>query len=184
MVCVLLLVLLIVSAVYALKIEHKKLLKKAYPLGYSDIVTKESSANGIEPALVYSVIRAESNFNPDAKSAAGAIGLMQITPDTFEWLQTKLKPEKEYTENDLYDPSVNIKYGCKFLSILLGKYSSRRTALCAYNAGIGTVNSWLSDPSVSTDGKNLTNIPYKETKNYALSVENNYNQYNELYDFG
>ena len=154
-----------------------------YPLEYSSIVTKEAAANGVEPALVYSVIKTESNFNHNAKSKAGAIGLMQLTPDTFKWLQTKLKPENEYTEDDLYEPAVNIKYGCKFLSILIKKYGNRRTALCAYNAGIGTVNSWLKDTSISGDGKNLTNIPYKETRSYAVSVENNYKQYKELYGF-
>lgn len=183
LVCVFILIILVIASILILRIEHKKFLKKIYPLGYSSIVSKEASANSIDPALVYSVIKTESNFNQNAKSKAGAVGLMQLTPDTFKWLQTKLKPEKEYTENDLYEPSINIKYGCKFLSILIQKYNNRRTALCAYNAGMGTVNSWLKDTSISSDGKSLTNIPYKETRNYALSVENNYKQYKELYDF-
>lgn len=179
---VLILFLLLIAGVIALKYAHNCFMKKMYPLGYSEIVTKEAAENDIDPALVYSVIKVESNFNSDAKSSAGAIGLMQLTPDTFEWLQTKLKSDNSYTEQDLYTPEINIRYGCKFLSILMQKYGNERTALCAYNAGIGTVNSWLKNAQISSDGCSLDSIPYKETRNYASAVEKNYQQYEKLYD--
>jgi soluble lytic murein transglycosylase len=158
-------------------------MRSAYPLKYSDIVAKEATKNNLDPAMVYSVIKAESNFDPDAKSRAGAIGLMQLTPDTFDWLQTKLKTDEKYTENDLYTPEINIRYGCKFLSILFNKYSKQATALCAYNAGIGTVNAWLKDPDISKDGVTLDKIPFEETRNYVEVVLKNYENYKKTYQF-
>lgn len=173
--------LLIVAVVLLLRWSHTRFLQKMYPRTYSDIVITEAKQNGLDPNLVYAVIRQESNFDPDAKSGAGAIGLMQLTPDTFDWLQKKDELQTLRTKNALYEPNVNIRYGCRFLSLLLKKYGVRRTALCAYNAGMGRVDGWLKDAKASKDGKNLDNIPYPETKNYARRVEQNYQQYLELY---
>lgn len=174
---------LLLLGYFALSRGYDFFMKKAYPLQYTDIVAKEATANGLDPALVYSVIKAESNFDPDARSHAGAVGLMQMTPDTFEWVQTKLKSDTKYTEKDLYTPEVNIRYGCKLLSMLLEKYSRKATALSAYNAGIGTVNAWLKNPNISKDGAAIDNIPYEETRNYVDAVLKNYDNYSKLYQF-
>ena len=174
---------LLLLGYFALSRGYDFFMKKAYPLQYTDIVAKEATANGLDPALVYSVIKAESNFDPDARSHAGAVGLMQMTPDTFEWVQTKLKSDTKYTEKDLYTPEVNIRYGCKLLAMLLEKYSRKTTALSAYNAGIGTVNAWLKNPNISKDGAVLDNIPYEETKKYVDAVLKNYDNYSKLYQF-
>lgn len=162
---------------------YDSFMKAAYPLAYKELVTKEAAEQGVDPALVYSVIKAESNFDPEAKSHAGAMGLMQITPDTFDWLQTKLREDISYTKEDLYSPQINIRYGCKFLQILQDKYSERATALSAYNAGIGTVNTWLSNPEISQDGVTLSRIPYPETERYVSTVLRNYQKYKEIYQF-
>lgn len=180
--CVILVVLLLFGY-FVLNRGFDYFMKKAYPLKYSDIVAKEATANHLDPALVYSVMKAESNFESNAQSHAGAIGLMQLTPDTFEWVQTKLKSETQYTNSDLYTPEINIRYGCKLLSILIEKYSKMDTALGAYNAGIGTVNSWLKNPDISKDGTSLDNIPYEETRNYVSAVLMNYDNYKKLYQF-
>ncbi len=174
---------LLLLGYFALSRGYDFFMKKAYPLQYTDIVAKEATANGLDPALVYSVIKAESNFDPDARSHAGAVGLMQMTPDTFEWVQTKLKSDAEYTEQDLYTPEVNIRYGCKLLAMLLEKYNRKATALSAYNAGVGTVNAWLKNPNISKDGAALDNIPYEETRNYVDAVLKNYDNYSKLYQF-
>lgn len=168
---------------YFLNREYKYFMRSAYPLKYTDIVAKEATANHLDPAMVYSVIKAESNFDPDAKSRAGAIGLMQLTPDTFDWVQTKLKSSEKYTEEDLYTPEINIRYGCKLLSILFDKYNKQATALSAYNAGIGTVNSWLKNPAISKDGVVLDNIPFEETRSYVDVVLKNYENYKKTYQF-
>ncbi len=174
---------LIVIGCFLIRNGNEYFMKRAYPLNYTDIVAKEATKNHLDPAFVYSVIKTESNFKPDALSRAGAVGLMQITPDTFEWLQTKLKSDTVYTSEDLFMPEINIRYGCKFLSLLLEKYDKRETALCAYNAGMGTVNSWLKDTNISTDGETIGHIPYQETRSYVESVLNNYQNYSKLYQF-
>lgn len=180
--CIILFVLLIIGYFF-LSRGYEYFMKKAYPIEYTQTVANEAVANHLDPALVYSVIRAESNFDADAMSRAGAIGLMQLTPDTFDWLQTKLKSDTQYTVDDLKIPEINIRYGCKFLSLLIEKYTEKRTVLSAYNAGIGTVNIWLSDPDISSDGINLDSIPYTETRKYVDAVLENYDKYKNLYQF-
>ena len=180
---ILLLIVLVVIGAAVLGLGHDYFMRTAYPLGYREIVEEEARTQGVDPALVYAVMKAESNFDPDATSHAGARGLMQITPDTFDWLQTKLREGVSYTADDLYTPRVNIRYGCKFLQILQDEYTEQVTALSAYNAGMGTVNRWLSDPSISEDGVELNRIPYPETERYVSAVLRNYQTYRELYEF-
>ncbi|HHV32059.1 MAG: lytic transglycosylase domain-containing protein [Ruminococcaceae bacterium] len=179
------LVLLLVLGYFVLSRCYDSFMKQAYPLKYSEIVSVEATENKLDPALVYSVIKVESNFDAEAVSHAGAVGLMQLTPDTFEWLRTKSKSENNsvYTSQDLKMPNINIRYGCRFLALLLKKYSNTRTALSAYNAGIGTVNGWLKDSEVSKDGITLEHIPYAETRKYVDAVLKNYEKYKSLYQF-
>ena len=88
---ILLLIVLVVIGAAVLRLGHDYFMRTAYPLGYREIVEEEARTQGVDPALVYAVMKAESNFDPDATSHAGARWLMQITPDTFDWLQTKLR---------------------------------------------------------------------------------------------
>ena len=81
----------------------------------------------------------------------------------------------------LYDPALNIDYGTELLSILLKKYENEETAICAYNGGVGHVDSWLSDPQYSEDGKTLKIVPFSETDNYRRLVAQNKSIYNKLY---
>lgn len=175
------LLILAAAALLLLRWAHTRLMQKMYPRSYASAVEAESKANGIDPNLVYAVIRQESRFNADAKSSAGAIGLMQLTPDTFEWLQKKETGKAALSSTALYEPSVNIRYGCRFLGLLMKKYSVERTALCAYNAGQGRVDKWLADATLSSDGKNLRSVPYAETSDYLRKVEENYDAYRKLY---
>jgi soluble lytic murein transglycosylase len=153
--------------------------KFIYPLRYTEYVEWCAEEYDLEPALIYAVIRSESSFNEDAKSPSGALGLMQIMPDTFEWLQEG--EGENYSSEDLFQPEINIRYGCRYLSMMFRKYGILRTALCAYNAGPGTVDGWLGDSGLSPDGKNLMQIPYPETRNYVNAVERDYKKYKELY---
>jgi soluble lytic murein transglycosylase len=177
-----LIILIVAASILLLRWGRTCFLKRMYPRTYSSIVEQEARKDNLDPYLVYAVIRQESNFNADAKSSAGAIGLMQLTPDTFEWLQRKDKRDIPLPKDDLYNPEINIRYGCRFLAYLTKKYEIRRTALCAYNAGVSRVDSWLKDRNTSKDGKNLDVIPYSETRKYAANVEQIYRQYQELYD--
>lgn len=155
-------------------------LKKAYPCKFNSIVSKYSKQYEVEPELIYAVIKSESNFSKNAKSTAGAIGLMQIMPDTFNWLQTQKKTQT-LDVSMLYDPEINIHFGAYFLSNLLKKYNNETTALAAYNAGTGNVDSWLKNHKYSSDGKTLKNIPYPETHAYVKKVLRSRDMYKKIY---
>ena len=155
--------------------------KDTYPLSYETEITAAAEKYHVDKALIYGVIKTESNFDPQAVSSAGAIGLMQIMPDTFTWLQTYYKEENTYTTDDLYDPTINIDYGVELLSILLEKYGNEETALCAYNGGVGHVDEWLKNPQYSDDGKTLKEVPFGETDRYRRLVEQNKSIYKQLH---
>lgn len=153
-----------------------------YPKKFSEQVEKYSAEFKVDKNLIYAVIKTESGFRPDVESQAGAVGLMQLMPETFDWLQESLDGEITHTSADLKDPDINVRYGTYFLSTLLSDYNGNiRTAAAAYNAGFSSVDSWLDDPQYSPDGKTLTNIPYKETADYADKVEKAYRIYGKLY---
>ena len=159
-----------------------KVYSVVYPQKYEIQVSKYAKEFHVEEPLVYAVIRTESNFQQDVESHAGAIGLMQLMPETFDWLQEKLEGEVIYTTDALNDPDVNIRYGTYLLSYLLEQYdNNQETAIAAYNAGTSAVDEWLSDSSCSPDGKTLTQIPYEETSEYVARVTNAYEKYKLIY---
>lgn len=158
----------------------EKLIKMNYPRDYSKYVEKAAENYELEPSLIYAVIRTESGFDPDAHSNAGACGIMQVMPSTFEWLQQVRDCSDEYTEEDLYNPEICIDYGSYLLKFFLDYYDSETSAVAAYNAGF-VVSDWLENPDYSTDGKTLADIPYPETKEYVERVEDAKNKYIELY---
>lgn len=156
-------------------------MEKAFPLEYSEYVTEYSSQYGVEEALVYSVMRTESGFRAEVESSAGAVGLMQMMPSTFEWLQNKKDGEVIYDKEDLKNPQISIEYGTYLLSYLLDRYEDEATAIAAYNAGMTTVDGWLSDTMYSKDSITLSNIPYPETAQYVERVEKTKSVYESLY---
>ena len=175
---------LAVTAVFAAthfyKTTENNLEKSAYPLEYTDLVNKAAKEYNLQPALIYGVIHTESRFNPDAGSSVGAVGLMQIMPETFDWLQEKRGEAGKYTTEDLYTPSVNIDYGSYLLRYFLEYYGNEKCAVAAYNAGF-EVSNWLEDPNCSPDGMTLDVIPYPETSEYVVKVESAKQKYIELY---
>ena len=158
-----------------------KLLQIIYPQKYVTEVESASKEFGVDKNLIYAVIYNESRFQPDAESHAGAVGLMQLMPSTFTWLQENLDGEVVYSDDALLDPAVNIRYGTYFLSTLLREYSDPSAAIAAYNAGSANVDSWLSDPAYSSDGKTLTAIPYEETRKYVERVTKTRETYQKIY---
>ena len=158
-----------------------KVYKYFYQQQYGEQVHKYATEFGVEESLVFAVIRTESGFQADAESSAGAQGLMQLMPSTFDWLQESLDGQVIYTTDSLKDPDINIRYGTYLLSVLHKKYSVRDTAVASYNAGTTTVDGWLEDPNISPDGNTLTNIPYEETATYVERVGHAYELYQKLY---
>ena len=155
-------------------IEHR-----IYPLKYEQEIIKAGEKYNLEPELIAAVIYAESKFQEDAVSDVGAIGMMQIMPETFGWLCEKRG--ETYTADDLYDPFINIDYGAYYLSWLYEHFGDIYTACAAYNAGIGAVEGWLESDLYSSDGVTLSNIPYGETSGYVAKIQNAVNKYRELY---
>lgn len=173
----------IVFAVYLIvKTAGNVLLKNMYPMKYQSIVSDMSKETGLDESFIFAVIKTESNFDSSAVSSAGAKGLMQIMPNTFEWLQTLRDGEIAYDDTSLFDPAVNIKYACFYYVYLKDKYDNDYTAAAAYNAGIGNVDNWLQNKNYSSDGKKLDKIPFAETENYVDKIFSSQNIYKKLYD--
>ena len=139
--------------------------KASFPHPYERPVQE----SGLDPHLVYSVIKAESSFREDAVSRSGAIGLMQLRPSTAEFICERTGIE--YDRNKLTDAEYNIRLGCLYLRYLFEKFPVQDTALAAYNAGEGTVRGWLEDKKYSDDGATLKKIPYSETCDYVKKVK-------------
>lgn len=150
-----------------------------YPTAYAELVEREAREFSLPESLVYAVIRTESHFDPDARSHAGAQGLMQLTPDTFRWVASLDPPENG--GKDLVDPQDNVHCGCALLRLLLDQFGTLDVSLCAYNAGIGNVSNWLSEETYTDDGETLHTIPYPETESYVKKVKAAMRRYQELY---
>ena len=154
-----------------------------YPLYYTDIILRISAEYNLSPALVAAVIRNESSFRPAAESAVGAKGLMQLMPDTAEWIAHKLRMD-DYSPERLTDPEINIRFGCWYLNYLCSLFhSDPLCVVCAYHAGQGEVSSWLASPLISSDGVTMIydRLPEGPTKTYAGRVTRDYGIYQAKY---
>lgn len=147
--------------------------KAVYPLRYEETIRQASRENGLEPTFVAGVIYAESRFRPDAESSEDAYGLMQMLPDTAEFVQ-----RRSGIEGDFRDPRTNIRLGTWYLGYLDGRYrGNERLMLAAYNSGEGTVDGWISN-----DGFDIAeDIPFKETREYVERSLEARQKYEELY---
>lgn len=154
--------------------------KQAYPQGYEPYVTVYAEKYGVPKNLIYSVIRTESDFESGAVSRVGAIGLMQIMPDTFKWLTDDILFE-HMEVGMLYDPETNIRYGTYYLSYLYDRYGDWDLAITAYNGGLGNVDEWLKDDSYSDGEGGLKRIPFRETRQFARRVNRAWDKYEKLY---
>lgn len=153
--------------------------KVRYPLKETELVEQYAQEYDVPAYLIYAVINTESGFDPDAISDLGAMGIMQMTPDTFYWLQTKTGEKLE--TDALFEKETSIRYGTLFLSMLLQEFGDENTAVAAYHAGRGRVNEWLKNPEYAPDGKTLTNIPTRDTAHYVYKVSRAVQKYQRLY---
>lgn len=171
------LLLVIIGATLLLRPEPQ-LPQEVYPIKYTAEVTAAAEEFDLEPAYLYAIILAESSFRPTAESSVGALGLMQIMPDTGKWLSGKFGMADTYTPDMLTDPAVNVRFGSWYLRFLLDRYNDdMRCATAAYHAGQGTVDGWLDDPTYSPDGQTLAVIAYDSTNNYVNKVLKYYEEY-------
>ena len=177
--------LLLAAAAFAGWTAHQSALEKAerqnYPIRYSEQISAAAAEFDLEEAFIYAIVLAESSFRTEAVSNVGALGLMQIMPETGHWIARKFDMGDAFTADMLTDPAVNTRFGSWYLRFLLDRYDGNmRCAAAAYHAGQGTVDKWLKDPAISADGLTLTDIPSDATNNYVNKVMKNYEKYRSL----
>lgn len=180
---------LVITAVIAIiaaviiRAGNREYTYSSYPIEYQAEVEAAAEKYNVDKYLIYAVIKTESDFDPDAESPAGAVGLMQIMPISFEWIQTMYAEEgnEDLTFEDMKDPALNIDYGTHLLSLMIDMFGNEETAVCAYNGGLGNVQSWLEDERYSSDGKTLDIVPIEETSNYRELVMRYKSIYTKLY---
>ncbi len=163
-------------------LNYNNIRKLIYVRNYSEYVEKYANEENIDPLLCYAIIKAESNFNPNAVSKSGAKGLMQLMDETAQ--DVAINAVIEYTGNEnLFEPEKNIQLGIKYYAQLKSIYNSDVLSLTAYNAGIGNVKKWMDDGilDIEKEEENIDNIPFEETKNYVRKILKDYNTYKELY---
>lgn len=142
-----------------------------YPLRYEAIVNAHARNYDLPPALLAAVIYTESRFDASARSDAGAMGLMQLLPETAEGIAVRTGGDR-FVVDDLLDPEINVRYGSWYLRHLLDRYDDLRTALAAYHAGQGNVDEWR---------RNGVGIQFPETRSYVDRVLHAEHVYAEAY---
>jgi soluble lytic murein transglycosylase len=147
-----------------------------YPPAYLDLVEEAAKTNNIDPLLILSIMREESRFAPDARSVAGALGLMQMMPQTASKISRRAKISLVHTD-DLYDARTNILIGSYYLSGLVRHFGSLPPAIASYNAGEEAVKNWLSNGKYGSMDEFIEDIPYDETRNYVKKVVTSYFEY-------
>lgn len=143
-------------------------IKINYPVLYKNEFKSASESTNVEISLLLSIAKTESSFSPQRTSSAGAVGIMQIMPQTAKYV-CEINGF-QFDENRLFDADYNILLGANYYRYLLDKFGDESSALAAYNAGEGNVKVWLQNPEYSDDGKTLKDIPFGETKNYVQKV--------------
>jgi soluble lytic murein transglycosylase len=150
------------------------------PLRHEDIIRQQAREKGLDPALIAAVIFQESKFE-DRTSSAGALGMMQLLPDTAHFIATKTGGVR-FTTADLSTPQINIAYGSWYLRYMIDRYGGNKTlAIAAYNAGEHNVDSWVARAGGPDNFNAGRDIPFPETRGYVASVLDHEKQYRKHY---
>lgn len=149
-----------------------------FPKKYTEYIEAYSEEYSLSRELVYAVVLCESGYDKNAVSSAGACGLMQLMPTTFEWVCDNYDIPSE----DIFSPRDNIHAGCAYIAYLSGKFTDIEALVAAYNAGEGRVSEWLSNSKYSSDGISLDMIPFKETDKYVERVISAMDKYKAIYN--
>ncbi|PUA37064.1 lytic transglycosylase [Paenibacillus elgii] len=152
-----------------------------YPIRYEQEIRQNAAKYDLDPFLVAAVIRVESNYLTETESKKGAYGMMQLMPDTANWIIDKARFSEDF-RNRLNDPAVSIELGSWYLNWLSKQFNGNRIAVLAgYNAGHGKVSRWLQENEWDGTLQNADRIPYGETRHYIQRVMYYYNKYEKLY---
>lgn len=152
-----------------------------FPFPYRDAILNQSSRHGLDPLLVLAIIREESYFKPEAVSRRGALGLMQVMPETGAWIAAQL--DEGYSPRRLLEPADNIRFGTWYLGTLLLRFRGDKVrALAAYNAGYNRIETWLAEGVWDGSLAELRQLPFQETRRYVIKIMRSYEIYRFLYD--
>lgn len=153
-----------------------------YPMEYIEDIRASAANYDVDPYLIAAIIRAESNFQTGRESHKGALGIMQIMPDTADWIAEKAKFKHVTLEDVRNRADVSIQMGTWYIQSLEKQFDYRRPVIiAAYNAGPGNVTRWLSEQIWDGELDNLNDIPFGETRRYVQKVMFYYEKYKELY---
>ena len=157
--------------------------KKQYPISerYADNIRAAAEKYGIPEAILWAVVRTESGFAIDLAGKNGGIGLMQLTPDEFEMIQTVILGEVPEDAGRLYDPQKNLECGAAYLSYLYQRYGVWETVFAAFDAGTDAVDAWLANSAYVSELGTLKNIPNTETARFVRDVTKARDLYIKLY---
>lgn len=147
-----------------------------YPVAYAQEVQEAARKFNIDPFFILAIMREESRFDSEARSIAGAKGLLQLMPETASRLSKELSI-KIKNPDDLYEPKTNILIGSYYLKKLLEEFQSLPAAIAAYNAGENAVREWLKNGRYKSSDEFIEDIPFNETKNYVKKVLMSYFEY-------
>ncbi|HBX24593.1 MAG TPA: lytic transglycosylase domain-containing protein [Desulfotomaculum sp.] len=173
----LLLLILLITAV----LNYDTIIKQFYPMPYYNAIIQHSANAGIDPYLLTAIMKTESNFNPNAVSPKGARGLMQIMPETGEWI-ARQSGTGPFHPDLLFDPDTCISMGAWYIADLQQEFGGNKImVLAAYNGGRGNVRNWLDEEKISGNIRDIENIPFPETRNFVSKVLWNYKVYSWLY---
>jgi len=155
--------------------------RTVYPLEHADAIRDAARRYHLAPPLVAAVVYAESRFDEHARSSQGAVGLMQILPETAEQIADE-SGAVSFTAADLEDPRVNVRYGCYYLRQALDAFDGDvRAAVASYNAGMGAVSEWRAEAAADGHALRPRDIPYPETQAYVKKVLKARRVYRETY---
>jgi soluble lytic murein transglycosylase len=150
------------------------------PLRHDDIIRQQAADKNLDPALIAAVIYEESRFR-DQTSHAGARGLMQITPETADFIARRSGGNR-FVQRDLATPQINIAYGSYYLRYLIDHYGGNETlAIAAYNAGQTNVDRWVERAGGPEVFDSARHIPFPETRAYVKNVSATRESYREHY---
>ncbi len=152
-----------------------------FPRPYWPQLSGDAQSQGLDPYLVTSLIRQESEFNPGAVSRANACGLMQLLPSTAKGLAKK-EGERHFNANELFDPTENLRLGTAYLRQNIDHYGGQvEYALAAYNAGDAPVRQWIASGDYKDIPEWVESIPYSETRDYVQAIVRNREIYRAVY---
>jgi soluble lytic murein transglycosylase len=160
--------------------EIQKMMEFLYPLAHWEIVERFSDKYNLDPLLILAVVREESRFDSDARSPAGALGLMQLMPSTAFRFDKKLKIGIR-NSHDILNVRNNLNIGIYYLSNLIKDFDSFAPAIASYNAGEDIVRKWLKEGRYKSADEFIEDIPYQETRNYVKKVLSSYFEYKRIF---